>query len=469
MSRFIHQSQQLGNPYSVNVLSDQYITGSPLYALAAWTAYARGNVADVLLLLVNSPSNIPNMKNNSIYNIHRSEYDAGCKNMDVWYNKTVVAGSPNSCMGLEFVADSAAITERWNMRFLNRGNGKGSISVDVKAGSMTELSSGIALKYGNMSCGLFDFVGNTLIYAANGTTSAPTTSATKCWTAAGEMMVLSMTTVRFSSGVDFIDHTATSLIGETGLFHDIEQALLNATYTNNTTTMGIIEYMVDGPSMKFAGCLRGLGFMSGMPFASCSYNTVSIIVAKSRQFSTAVSSGLGKDLSTTSITNIAVIKHLPTNHTLIPFDIHNASYVVADVLASFGFSLIVFWTRGKVLVMYDVSDIRRGYDVPIALIAVAGTILGICLIVSGWTLTFKPVYTNSLYNIVTNRFVFRREKPKPMLATFNLDNDLELDGGKITYQKELSTIGTDAHSVENSTASLIPNGKCHLYHESIDF
>ncbi|KAF9369862.1 hypothetical protein CPC16_004131, partial [Podila verticillata] len=77
MSRFIHQSQQLGKPNQVVVISNQYIPAGISQVLAAWTAYARGNVADVLLSLVNSPSNIPSMKNNSIYNIHRSEYDAG--------------------------------------------------------------------------------------------------------------------------------------------------------------------------------------------------------------------------------------------------------------------------------------------------------------------------------------------------------------------------------------------------------
>ncbi|KAK3831974.1 MAG: hypothetical protein J3R72DRAFT_425240 [Linnemannia gamsii] len=457
MSRFIHQSQQLGTPYSTIELSDQYITGSTSYALMEWTAYARGNVADVLLSLVNSPSNIPSMKSNSIYNIHRSEYDAGCKYMDILYNTTTATRSPGSCMQLEFGVGSIAITEQWNTRFLNKGNGRGSISVEAKAGPLyTELFLNILLRYGNITCGLFDIVGNMVTFAPNGTTSAPITSATKCWTAAGEMVVLSMTTVRFCSGADSVYRTATSLFGETALFREIEQVMLNATNATNTTTVGYMEHMVDGPNLEIAGCLRGLALGSNMPIAICSYNTVSVIVAKSRQFNSTVSSLLGATLSrNATTTTIAAIKHVPTNHTLVSFDLRDASYLVADILASFGFSLIIDWVKGQVLIAYDVNDIRKGYDVPSTLIAVTGAILSICLFVFGWSLTFKPIYTDSLYNIVTNRFVSQREKPKPMLTTCNLDNDLELDGGKITYQKELSTMATTAPLMENSTSSLV--------------
>ncbi|KAK5805699.1 hypothetical protein F5H01DRAFT_325636 [Linnemannia elongata] len=457
MSRFIHQSQQLGTPYPAVALSDRYIPGSVSYALVEWTAYARGNVADVLLSLANSPSNIPNMKNNSIYNIHRSGYDAGCKYMDISYNNTIVTPSPNSCMQLDVTAGSVAITEQWNTQPLNKGNGRGSISMDVKAGPpYAEISFSIFLKYGNITCGLVDYVGNLVHYATNGTTSAPITSATKCWTAAGEMMVLSMTTVRFSSGAGSVYRTATSLIGETAFFRETEQAMINATHANKTNTVGFMEYMVDGPSVELAGCLRGLELLTNMPIAICSYNTVSVIVAKSRQFNSTVSSLFGESLSRgLSITTIAAIKHLPTNHTLVPFDLRNASYLVADILASFGFSLIVDWVKGQVFIAYDVNDILKGYDVPNTLIAVAGAILGICLFVSGWTLTFKPIYTDSLYNIIASRFVFHQEKPKPMLTTCTLDNDLELDGGKITYQKELSTMATTTRLMEHSTTSLV--------------
>lgn len=328
--------------------------------------------------------------------------------------------------------------------------------MDVKAGPIcAELSASIALLYGNIICGLIDFVGNTVNHATNGTTSAPTTSATKCWTATGEMVVLSMTTVRFSSGVSSVDRTAKSLLGETVSFREIEQAMLNATHTSSSTTVGYIEYAVDGNSVETAGCLRGLAFGTNVPIAICSYNTAIVIVAKSRQFNSTKSSQLGQALNGSAITTIATIKHLPTNHTLAPFDIRNSSYLVADILASFGFSLIVNWTGGHVLIIYDVYEVRKGYNVPNTLIALAGMISGICLLVSGWTLTFKPIHTDSLYNIVTNRFVFRRDKPKPMLTTCNLDKDLELDGGKITYQKELSTITTNAHLVDNSTTPLL--------------
>lgn len=456
LSQFIHPSQQLGSSSPASVISDQFITKGHSYALAAWNAYARGNVADVLLSLVDSPSNIPDMKNNSIYNIHRSEYDAGCRYMDILYNTTVVTHSPNSCMQLEVGVGSIAITEQWNTQHLNRGNGRGSISMDVKAGPIyTELSLSIGLLYGNILCALIDMVGNTVNHATNRTTSAPITSATKCWTATGEMVVLSMTTVRFSSDAGSVDRTAKSLLGETVSFREIEQAMLNATHANSTTTMGYIEYVVDGPSIETAGCLRGLMVGTDVPIAVCSYNTVSVIVAKSRQFNSTTSSQFGQLLNGSAVTTIAAIKHLPTNHTLVPFDIRNSSYVVADILASFGFSLIVHWARGQVLIIYDVYDIRKGYNIPNALIAIAGTILGICLLVSGWTLTLQHIHTGSLYNIVTNRFVFRRDKPKPMITTCNLDKDLELDGGKITYQKELSTITTNAHSAESSTTRLL--------------
>ncbi|KAF9152575.1 hypothetical protein BG015_005062 [Linnemannia schmuckeri] len=266
MSRFIHQSQQLGIPYPAIAHSDQYIPG--------------------------------------------------------------MTRSPNSCMQLEVTAGSIAITEQWNTRPLNKGNGRGSISMDVKAGPLyTEVSLSIFLKYGNITCGLTDFVGNVVAYAVNGTTSAPITSATKCWTAAGEMVVLSMTTVRFCSGAGSVYHAATSLIGETALFRETEQAMLNATHATNTTTVGFIEYMADGPSVEIAGCLRGLGFLTNVSIAICSYSTASIIIAKSHQFNSTISARFGKALSGNAITTIAAIKHLPTNHTLVPFDLHDASYL----------------------------------------------------------------------------------------------------------------------------------------------
>ncbi|KAG0300591.1 hypothetical protein BGZ97_003152 [Linnemannia gamsii] len=458
MSQFIHQSQRLGTPYLAAALSDHYIPRSLSYVLVEWTAYARGNVSDVLLSLVNSPSNIPNMKDNSIYNIHRSEYDPGCKYMDIVYNKTIVSHPLNSCMQLEVIPGSVAINEddQWNTQHLNKGNGRGSISMDVKAGPLyAELSLTLFLKYGNITCGLVDMVGNMVYYASNGTTSAPTTLATKCWTAAGEMVVLSMTTVRFSSGADSVYRVATSLIGETALFRETGQAMLNATHATNITTVGFIEYMVDGPSVEIAGCVRGVAPVTSMPIAICSYSTASVIVATSHQFNSTDSSSLGEILGKSDFTTIATIKHLPTNHTLLPFDLRNASSLVADTLASFGFSLIVDWIGGQVLITYDVSNIRKGYDVPNTLIAVAGAILGICLAVSIWSFTFKPIYTESLYNIVTNRFVFHREKPQAMLITCNLDNDMELDGGKITYQKELSAITTTTPLMENSATSSV--------------
>lgn len=456
MSRFIHQSQQLGKPNQVVVISNQYIPAGISQVLAAWTAYARGNVADVLLSLVNSPSNIPSMKNNSIYNIHRSEYDAGCKYMNLSFNTSILVHSPNSCMQLEVVAGSFAITEWWNTQFFSKGSGRGSVSIDVKAGPIyTEFSFSLSLTYGNVTCELFDLVGNTLYYPVNGTTSAPTTSTTKCWTASGEMIVLSMTTVRFSSGAYSVHRTATSLIGESALFHELEQQVLNATHANSTNTVSFTEYMVDGPNLELAWCMRGVKYKTNTPMAICSYSTASIIVAKSHQYNSTMSSQFGKILSENASTTIATIKHLPTDHTLVPFDIRNSSYLVADIVASFGFSLFVDWDIGKVVITYDVNDVLKGYDVPNGLIVVASIILGICLLVCGWTVTLKPIYTNSLYDILSNRLIFHRKKPKPMLTTSNLENDLELDGGKITYQKELPTMNPNEHSMENSTASLV--------------
>ncbi|KAG0079316.1 hypothetical protein BGZ92_001115, partial [Podila epicladia] len=174
------------------------------------------------------------------------------------------------------------------------------------------------------------------------------------------MVVMSMTTVRFSSGTGSVDRTAKSLLGETVSFREIEQVMLNATDTSNKTTMGYMEYVVDGPNAEISGCLRGLMFGTNVPIAICSYNTVSLVVAKSRQSNSTESSQFGRNGS--AVTTTATIKHLPTNHTLVPFDIRNSSYLVADMLASFGFSLKVDWFRGQVRIIYDVYDIRKGYD-----------------------------------------------------------------------------------------------------------
>ncbi|KAF9583391.1 hypothetical protein BGW38_009589 [Lunasporangiospora selenospora] len=462
MSRFVHQTQQLGEVVEKNSVASPHVAIAMSYTIPEWTVYSRGDNAGALLALANSPFNYPQRENDTEFSIHRTPYDITCRGMDVMMGQfTLMEHDPNSCMVLQFMSDSMAITKGGNVSIQDKGNKRGAAVIEVKTGPIyTAMSFASEVEYKNTFCSSYDMVGDLVTFIVNGTTSVPTTMVSRCWTKTGEMIVMSTTTVRFSAKANAVDRTAQLVLGETSMFREIEQGLMKYTQTNTTHTVSVLEYRVDGPVVQVSACIRGLEGRTEVPMGICALSTVNVIVARSSQLDAESAAKLGNTFGGNSTSVIATIKHLPTNNTLDPFGVRNSSFAVADMMATIGSSLNVDWNSAAIYFTFDVRKIHKGYEIANGLIVVAGVVLVACLIVSGWTLTFKSIHTESFYNIVTNRFVFRREKTKPMLTTCSLEEGLELGEGRFAYQSyqeqnELSDITKDNPAMEQSTSSLI--------------
>ncbi|KAF9178117.1 hypothetical protein BGZ51_006458 [Haplosporangium sp. Z 767] len=185
------------------------------YTIPEWTIYSRGDNAEALLTLANSPFNYPQRENDTEFSIHRAPYDITCREMDVMMGQlTLMKRDPNSCMLLQFMSDSMAITEGGNVWIQDKGNKRGNVMIEVKTGPIyTEMSFASEVSYKGTFCSSYDMVGNLVTFVVNCTTSVPTTLVSRCWTKTGEMIVMSTTTVRFNANADAVDRAAQSVLG----------------------------------------------------------------------------------------------------------------------------------------------------------------------------------------------------------------------------------------------------------------
>ncbi|KAG0248083.1 hypothetical protein BG011_000549 [Mortierella polycephala] len=267
----------------------------------------------------------------------------------------------------------------------------------------------------------------------SGITSAPKTITTKCLLSSGQSISLSVTTINFSvPNLQDYRNVTSSLFGDQNeLVLAMEDSITDGTFASVPADpmdcIEVIEAKATGTDVHALTCQVRRSGLNGTPYLACLYTTISVIIAKPQPMLPAISELRGNKPSPKQpeASGVIVVSHLPKtfNDGLPSFqesNMINASSVAAHYFASLGNNFYVDWDDMSLYVVYKVSRLVRGYELPgwvfVTMIALMGVSLLIHVISEA---TFGARYKGSIYRVISETLMLRLERNMPSLMSFD--------------------------------------------------
>ncbi|KAG0042081.1 hypothetical protein BGZ83_000921 [Gryganskiella cystojenkinii] len=458
LTNFTLATQQLGSPKLVKAISDQSVQLTTMFYLPSWTktAFYGDNVTITLLSMINSPGNIPNMQNDSVYEVRQSDYHSLCDVATVLIQtdqpRPVFPPPTDSCMTLTLLLGTVTLVDNMALdSTFTRPDGTVSMTYYGSTVPLVfEFSSTVLLNYGNSSHLFIDQSNNQLLLPANGTSSPPTTIVTKNWSPEGYMAVLSMTTTRIYAGIDSLHDTLEHEFGSHEMFKNIETSIQQSTFTPNATfSVLFAELRLDGTMVEIASCMTGNAIQMAKITINCFHVYLKAIVATSPQQTDLLAWPIP-----TSVDTLATVKHIPkpgnSTHRL---DTRAVTDEAADLFARLGKSVTMQWYLKKMVIYFDQYEILNGFEVPDGLVYALCPFLCIFLLIALWTFKFEDKYTSSFLDLVHSLFVFKIEKEtRSRLVTTDIEHGVQLRNGHLAFEINSPVKDSEYESFNSSVA-----------------
>ena len=439
LTHFTTATQQLGPPFTYEVLSNQTVTLSSMFYLPTWTRVISygADIETTLDSIINSPDNIPNMSSEDVYNAYTSDFVNICTVHIVFAlpYPTAIFEPEGNCMQVKTSLLSGAITEDWNSGWVEV-RPDGTVNLTFHGPTLvgaTELSHMATLSYNGTNIMILDQSNLVLTLPANGTSSPPSTVATKSWTKNGAMMVLSMTTTRIYAGIDNLHQSLTAEFGNNSLFNNVERSIQQSTFvTNETYNILFAEARMNGTMFESAGCMSVHTIFFEKVTMNCYHVHLKVVVATVPEFERTQRTWLGNDMFSTLLS----IKHVPQpgNSTLL--DTEGITDKVADVLARLGCSAVMNWYNGSLMMHFNRQKILNGYEVPNWLVWSFGSFLAFFFMVALWTLRFEGKYSSSFFDLVQSSLVLKLEKENvSRIGPSDFKKGIRLGNGRLAFEE----------------------------------
>ncbi|KAG0038668.1 hypothetical protein BGZ82_011247 [Podila clonocystis] len=455
LTHFTTAAQQLGSPTTIMALSNQSVQLTAMFYLPTWTRVVPygDDVTATLLSMINSPDNIPGMSTNTVYQAHLSEYKNLCNVASVYIEtdkSTPVFTPEESCMKLSLSIMSAAIVDNMSLDSVHvRADGTANMTYyGPTLAGVFEFSSMAMLNFGSTNFSLIDQSNLILVLPSNGTSSPPSTMATKNWTKDGVMTILSMTTTRIYAGIESLHDALEAQFGNNELFSNVETSIQQSKFTPNATyNILFAELRLNGTMLEVASCMTGnLSFVSKLTI-HCLHINLKAIVATSLQFNTSETW-----VYESSVSSLATIKHVPYPRNPTLLDTEGITNKVADLFGKLGCSVVMNWRLGVMVIYFDKQEIFNGFEVPTWLVYTLGPFLGILLIVALWTFKFEDKYTSSFLDLVHSVFVFKLEtKTQSRLVSSNVKHGVQLGDGHLAFEEDSLVKVSEEQRYESTT------------------
>ncbi|KAF9177216.1 hypothetical protein BGZ51_008983 [Haplosporangium sp. Z 767] len=258
------------------------------------------------------------------------------------------------------------------------------------------------------------------------------------------MITLSVTSIRFAvPNLQSYRNVTSSVFEEQNeLLLAMEDSIADGTFSNITGDpldgMMVMEAKSIGSNVEALACKSRRAGVNGNPYLMCLYTTVSTIIVESQPMLTEISDLRG-DKSFPVQPNISVIidvRHLPLtsngNQSFFPTSsIANASTTAAEYFASLGQNFFMDWDDKSLYVIYDTSDLEKGYEIPTWLFVSVIAVMVACLLLRVFTeFRVDARDKGSLYRVVSKELESRLRRPTPTMMRF-MAEPLTFEGYRI--------------------------------------
>ncbi|KAF8977207.1 hypothetical protein BGZ46_007561 [Entomortierella lignicola] len=421
---FIHPSIRLHNISFQLVETSQFAPFDYTRSFSGWDAFVPNgaDIGEAMALMVNNTNHIPNAIVGRMYTARTSEYQVGCGilNFQLLNTTDKLFINQGGCATAGFYL-SVPYIGLWEDSIVVEGpDGRlSSKTLGTYYLELVEIPTYIDLYYGNITCTLNDDpLLDLLSSPLNGLTSTPVTWTTRCVLPAGEIVALSLTSIKFSSAkLQDFKHVTSSLFGgeDEELITAMEESIKTA--TNQPTLFSELRY---GNSTLDAVVCISTGSKQLPLHATCTYTSFTAVIVAKQEFNPAIAAARGGapfgDPATEVIltpgdigkSSLAMkISHIPslingTFHQLSISDVKNASFASAHYLASLGMNFYMDWNTSRLYVIYDTLDVEKGLEIPSWLSIIVLLAMLLCAVFCCLTqYLLTPIYTGSLYKVMS--------------------------------------------------------------------
>ncbi|KAF9173157.1 hypothetical protein BGX21_000638 [Mortierella sp. AD011] len=481
----IHATTRDNYKTTVTKASSQILSANILSGFGGWSTSIpyRSDIVGAMTNMISNTKNIPDAVAGQRYTPKSYPYVIGCDSLNL--NLRIISDNgltfpvSGGCATAGIAFSSNFIPDISTVRVTNTSENRLSITVEGITGTPTTLStisSAPFLVKDGLMCGTADDSVD-VFTPTNRLTSAPQTLVTKCVLPSGEIRVISLSTIKFSSmGPEvFRATTETILDGYDELLQAMEFALGSATYASTCTMF--LEVKFNNSSIDVVSCYSLKSQLLNINGLSCAYFNINMLILEQQEINVDITNareGIPLQLQP-NIALAMAIRHVPKiNPTALertPISMmKGASLAAAQYMASLGQNVYADYLEGQLYVVFDVADIEEGLMIPDWLVAVVCTLAGLCILLWGWTKKYlDSMYTSSLYSIVSESIkgeshVILRSRINPLQIDDRLivpddddgnDDDARSDGynDNDTHSDFAETMAERIPPVEN-TASM---------------
>ncbi|KAF9274925.1 hypothetical protein BGZ88_002701, partial [Linnemannia elongata] len=241
-----------------------------------------------------------------------------------------------------------------------------SLSIDVVFGDLVN----------KCATGIID--GMLVSSSASGIISAPSSSVTKCVFPSGQVISLSLTTVRYSVPdlKSFGSISSSVLQSSRAPVLAMQNSVTDGTLSNLTASpldgISVMEIQFSGSRVDLLICASRRAGQAGPPYLTCLYSVVTAIASKPQPMLPEIAALRGADkpiLVLPEMTSIFPVNYLSlVNGT--GSNIFSVSQILDDsssaayYVASLGQNFFMDWHDGGLYTVFDTVDLTKGYELP---------------------------------------------------------------------------------------------------------
>ncbi|KAF9172925.1 hypothetical protein BGX20_004545 [Mortierella sp. AD010] len=465
VTRFISIADHQKVTSSVACKSWQSISLGLNSTFSGWSTsiFPGDNIVDAMKLMINSSRNIPRGTSGNIFMPRSTEYQIQCNQFDFGLNGNFqpLQLANNGCLVAEL---RLPVQSSSNVTVIKPSNGRWSITVpDSEIINNVGPASVNILSYPdrNELCRITEMSPlSTHLEAKEGLSNLPVTLTKKCALDSAGTVIMSTSTIWFSSQStqDFSNITGSIFQGRDDLVQSMEAAVSNMAYGSNTTLL--IEARTLPSVMEAVLCFVAFN-PNGMVYVpSCLYITTNAFSIMEQEVNPILAAVIG-DISMKSESSMNyltaaeyILPRVNGTSASVSVDIvRNTAAVASQYMASLAYSFYADLNDTNLYVLFDVITTYKGLEIPEWLIICIGVAMVACFFL--WAFTqylLDRRYTGSLYKLISIQMSDRTNVKAPMLMRCKVDT-LEFEGILIGFN-DIIDFNTDL-SKFNSTETLL--------------
>ncbi|KAF9278406.1 hypothetical protein BGZ68_008594 [Mortierella alpina] len=422
-------------------------------SIQGWTTAVRAgsSIANALAMTINNTRNIPNVQSGRQYIPQEYPYESACDRLNFFAihpNNTHLQIYNSGCANLSISFDNLLVPNVSRSYVARRGEGRGTIVLpgqyDIKdmdksvvtGASSAELASYVRIVTSDdRRCYTGDFHRNIVVPTQSGLTNSPTTVATKCLYATGEIIALSTTSVRFSVPRLRAFRNVTSRIFDQqddlllGMEQSISKGLFSHLAADVVDGIQVLEVKTTGTEVRSLACAARRASYNGTTYLMCAFTTTAATLTKAQKMLPEISARrAGKPYAPYDLFTVDIIaEHLPLTNNNASLSqswyamttILNASKDAATYFASLGQNFNIDWTEQKILLIFETVDPLKGYEIPLWLFAtVIALMVGSLVLVLVVEFSLEDKFKRSLQWMVSKELEPRLGRKAPTLMQF---------------------------------------------------